>query len=153
METQRISSLDPYHPSTSARKRVECNLGVTISRREWKISMYVARHNRKMYWLWQGIWYIFLFITYRWWGRSTSYSIAHPACSHKVSTHLSPFWSWCKSSLPSPRQPMVELSVLPYLTDCLWAPHIILCQVLHKNVSRDIMGGEGHPHLISVYSQ
>ena len=56
-------------------------------------------------------------ITYRRWGQSTSYNVAHPACGQKGSTHLSPvrayeFLSRCRFSTPTPRQPMVKPFVL-----------------------------------------
>ena len=59
----------------------------------------------------------YFFITYRRCGQSTSYNVAHPACGHKGSTHLSPvhayeFMSRCRFSTPTPRQLMVELFVL-----------------------------------------
>ena len=62
--------------------------------------------------------YLFYFIiTYSRWGQSTSYNVAHPACSHKGPTQLSPvhayeFLSRCSFSTPTHRQPMVELFVL-----------------------------------------
>ena len=61
--------------------------------------------------------FCFFFITYRRWGQSTSYNVAHPACGHKGSTHLSPvqayeFLSRCRFSTPTPRQPMIEVFVL-----------------------------------------
>ena len=60
--------------------------------------------------------FVCLFITYRRWGQSTS-NVAHPACGHKGSTHLSPvhayeFLSRCRFSTPTPRQPMIEVFVL-----------------------------------------
>ena len=57
--------------------------------------------------------FICCFITYRRWGQSSSYNVAHPACGLKGSTHLSlahayEFLSRCRFSTPTPRHPMVE---------------------------------------------
>jgi len=40
----------------------------------------------------------FYIITYPRWGQSTSYNVAHPACDHKGSTHLSPVHAYTSST-------------------------------------------------------
>ena len=78
-------------PHETVNMRGKNNLRMkTSTHKKYHVLMIKPTNTHVLMTLLFFIYYLFIFITFRRWGQSTSYNVAHPACGHKGSTHLSP---------------------------------------------------------------